>query len=127
MKREPEFYFDENEFQTKFIRKTSFIWYESVEEDPIKVFTRLNIGKISLTNAELIKALFLNRSNFRSEDDNHLILRQQEIASEWDAIEYSLQKDEFWLFLNSPGYHRPTRIDFIFELICNQNKLQLNI
>ena len=119
--------FDENEFQTKFIRKTSFIWYESVEEDPIKVFTRLNIGKISLTNAELIKALFLNRSNFRSEDDNHLILRQQEIASEWDAIEYSLQKDEFWLFLNSPGYHRPTRIDFIFELICNQNKLQLSL
>jgi len=41
-----------------------FIWYESVDEDPIKVFTRLNIGKISLTNAELIKALFLNRSNF---------------------------------------------------------------
>ena len=65
--------FDENEFQTKFIRKTSFIWYESVEEDPIKVFTRLNIGKISLTNAELIKALFLNRSNFRSEDARRTI------------------------------------------------------
>ena len=100
-----------------------FIWYESVDEDPIKVFTRLNIGKISLTNAELIKALFLNRSNFGEEDPEHLKLRQQEIASEWDNIEYSLQNDEFWLFLHDKGYDRPTRIDFIFDLICEQEIL----
>lgn len=100
-----------------------FIWYESVDEDPIKVFTRLNIGKISLTNAELIKALFLNRSNFGEEDSAHLKLRQQEIASEWDNIEYSLQNDEFWLFLHDKGYDRPTRIDFIFDLICEQETL----
>lgn len=117
--------FDENEFQTKFIRKTQFIWYESVEKDPIKVFTRLNIGKIALTNAELIKALFLNRSNFNLLDDNHLILRQQEIASEWDNIEYTLQNDEFWLFLHEKGYSRPTRIDFIFDLICAKNESNL--
>ena len=103
-----------------------FIWYESVDEDPIKVFTRLNIGKISLTNAELIKALLLNRSNFHISDDNHLKLRQQEIASEWDNIEYTLQNDEFWLFLHEKGYDRPTRIAFIFDLICKQNKLNLS-
>ena len=102
-----------------------FIWYESVDEDPIKVFTRLNIGKISLTNAELIKALFLNRSNFGSTDEKHLKLRQQEIASEWDNIEYSLQNNEFWLFLHEKGYDRPTRIDFIFDLICDQNQFKL--
>ncbi|UKK76722.1 DUF262 domain-containing protein [Segatella bryantii] len=102
-----------------------FIWYESVNEDPIKVFTRLNIGKISLTNAELIKALFLNRSNFGEKDSEHLKLRQQEIASEWDNIEYTLQNDEFWLFLHEKGYDRPTRIDFIFDLICGQNSLKL--
>lgn len=100
-----------------------FIWYESVDEDPIKVFTRLNIGKISLTNAELIKALFLNRSNFGEKDSEHLKLRQQEIASEWDNIEYTLQNDEFWLFLHEKSYDRPTRIDFIFDLICEQNTL----
>lgn len=100
-----------------------FIWYESVDEDPIKVFTRLNIGKISLTNAELIKALFLNRSNFGEKDYEHLKLRQQEIASEWDNIEYTLQDDEFWLFLHESGYDRPTRIDFIFDLICEQKTL----
>lgn len=102
-----------------------FIWYESVDEDPIKVFTRLNIGKISLTNAELIKALFLNRSNFGEKESEHLKLRQQEIASEWDNIEYTLQNDEFWLFLHEKGYDRPTRIDFIFDLICEQNSLNL--
>lgn len=118
--------FDNNDFQSKFIHRTRVIWYETVDEDPIKVFTRLNIGKISLTNAELIKALFLNRSNFRVSDDKHLKLRQQEIASEWDKIEYTLQNDEFWLFLNEKGYCRPTRIDFIFDLICEQNKLGLN-
>lgn len=102
-----------------------FIWYESVDEDPIKVFARLNIGKISLTNAELIKALFLNRSNFEEKESEHLKLRQQEIASEWDNIEYTLQNDEFWLFLHEKGYDRPTRIDFIFDLICEQNSLNL--
>jgi hypothetical protein len=101
-----------------------FIWYELVDEDPIKVFTRLNIGKISLTNAELIKALFLNRNNFTKEG-NAIRLRQQEIAAEWDNIEYKLQNDEFWLFLNTIGDNRPTRIDFIFDLICEKNILTL--
>lgn len=115
--------FNNNDFQSKFIHSTKVIWYESVGEDPIKVFTRLNIGKIPLTNAELIKALFLNRSNFHISNDNHLKLRQQEIASEWDNIEYTLQNDEFWLFLHEDCYNRPTRIDFIFDLICEQKVL----
>ena len=100
-----------------------FIWYESVDEDPIKVFTRLNIGKIGLTNAELIKALFLNTSNFCVNDKATLRLRQQEIAVEWDRIEYTLQKEDFWLFLNKVGYKNPTRIDFLFELMCELNML----
>ena len=110
-------------FKNILLNSVKFIWYESVDEDPIKVFTRLNIGKISLTNAELIKALFLNRSNFGEKDSEHLKLRQQEIASEWDNIEYTLQNDEFWLFLHEKGYDRPTRIDFIFDLMCKQETL----
>lgn len=104
-----------------------FIWYESVDENPIKVFTRLNIGKISLTNAELIKAMILNQNNFTKKNISDITLRQQEIASEWDAIEYQLQKDEFWLFLNEPGYKNPTRIDYIFDLMYDNNVLQLDI
>lgn len=102
-----------------------FIWYELGDsEDPIKVFTRLNVGKISLTNAELVKALLLKSSNFEG-DDSVKKLRQQEIASEWDNIEYTLQNDEFWLFLHEAGYDRPTRIDFLFDLICEHNALNL--
>jgi len=102
-----------------------FIWYESTDEDPIKVFTRLNIGKIGLTNAELVKAILLNSSNFNKDRGDTLRLRQQEISSEWDRIEYTLQKENFWLFLNETCYENPTRIDFIFELMCERNILGL--
>ncbi len=101
-----------------------FIWYESVDENPIKVFTRLNIGKIALTNAELIKAMFLNRRNFEKQSD--ITLRQQEIASEWDRIEYQLQEKEFWFFLNNQKWDKPTKIDYIFNLMCDNNVLGLD-
>lgn len=87
----------------------------------------MNIGKIGLTNAELIKALFLSKNNF--DDDDSIYSTQIEIstqigiASKWDDIEYTLQNDEFWLFLHDTGYTKPTRIDFIFDLICEQNLL----
>lgn len=105
------------------LRNVKVIWYHTNEADPIKVFTRLNIGKISLTNAELIKALFLNRSNFSDMDAESLYIKQNEIAAQWDNIEYSLQRDELWLFIHQKGYDRPTRIDFIFDIICEQDKL----
>ena len=113
------------EFKEKLLNRVKFIWYQTDETNPIKVFTRLNIGKISLTNAELIKALFLNSSNFGEEYNSTVRLRQQEIAAEWDRIEYTLQNNDFWLFLHKKGYSSPTRIDFIFDLMCEQNILGL--
>lgn len=112
-------------FSETLLHNVKFIWYESTDEDPIKVFTRLNIGKIPLTNAELIKALFLNKSNFKDADYKKIRLQQQEIANEWDNIENTLQNDEFWLFLNKLTFDKPTRIDFIFNLMCEQNSLEL--
>lgn len=106
------------------LNQVKFIWYETHEDNPKEVFTRLNIGKISLTNAELIKALLLNKSNFETNDYSKVKLRQQEIAMEWDVIEYSLQSNELWLFLNMPGNERPTCIDFIFDLIRQEDMLQ---
>ena len=119
---------NQEDFKDKLLNNVKFIWYEIDEgENPVTVFTRLNMGKIPLTNAELIKALFLNRSNFGAGEEKNetLRLRQQEMASEWDTIEYTLQNDEFWLFLNQPGDNRPTRIDFIFDLICKQDALKV--
>ncbi len=109
-------------FREKLLHNVKFIWYQTSENNPIKVFTRLNIGKIPLTNSELIKALFLNRSNFSKDtaDSSKIRLQQQEIASQWDDIESTLQNEEFWLFIHGLGYSKPTRIDFIFDLICEQ-------
>ena len=114
---------DIDRFRNVLLHQVKFIWYETYEDSPKEVFTRLNIGKISLTNSELIKALLLNKSNFPSNDYSKVRLRQQEIAMEWDVIEYTLQSNEFWLFLNEPGNERPTHIDFIFDLICQENIL----
>ena len=118
----------QEDFKDKLLNNVKFIWYEiDEEENPVTVFTRLNMGKIPLTTAELIKALLLNRSNFGAGEGKNetLRLRQQEMASEWDTVEYTLQNDEFWLFLNQPGDNRPTRIDFIFDLICKQDALKV--
>lgn len=109
-------------FQNVLLNQVKFIWYET-QENPKEVFTRLNIGKISLTNAELIKALLLNKSNFDRRDDDKIRLWQQEIAMEWDVIEYALQSNEFWLFLNATGDERPTRIDYVFDMICRCDML----
>lgn len=110
--------FDKGNFRSKFKFNSKVIWYLSKEADSISIFTRINIGKIPLTNSELIKALFLNSSNFNKEDDK-LRLRQLEIATEWDNIENSLQNDKFWYFLNQ-NYTSTNRIEFIFRLMNDE-------
>lgn len=104
----------------KILEKTQFIWYESCEEDPIQVFTRLNIGKISLTNAELIKALLLKRGNF----DGDSVLMQKNIAIEWARMENTFNDDAFWRFIRPMDDNRETRIDFLFEIIKAKNLLK---
>lgn len=108
--------FDKNEFRSKFKFNTKVIWYQSYEENPIDIFTRINIGKIPLTNSELIKALFLNSSNFDSKESEKLRQRQFEIANEWDNIEHSLQNDSLWYFI-SKNKINTNRIEFIFDLM----------
>lgn len=111
-------FFDKNEFRSKLKFHTKVIWYETTEDNPITVFTRLNIGKISLTNAELIKALFLNSSNFRSANADGMRRRQIEIANEWDSIETAFQNDKLWFFL-SDEQKSDNRIEYIFDLMNN--------
>ena len=109
---------DENIMMSVFNKQVKVIWYEIVEQsdtntDAIELFTRINMGKIPLTNAELIKALFLRQRNFK---DNQS-LRQVEIAKEWDSIEYALQNDGVWYFLNNEGEDKPARIEYIFDMM----------
>ncbi len=109
------------ELESKFIHYTKVIWYET-DSDSVEVFTRLNVGKIPLTNAELIKALFLNRTNFvdlSDKDKSKVRLQQIEISTEWDRMEYALQHDSFWYFLTDKKI-LTTRIDLIFNLISKK-------
>jgi uncharacterized protein with ParB-like and HNH nuclease domain len=112
--------FDKQEFGSKFKFHSKVIWYGSQVENPISIFTRINIGKIPLTNSELIKALFLNSSNFLGSSREQLRLKQLEIATEWDIIEHELQDDRFWYFLTGKNT-QTNRIEFIFNLI-NEEK-----
>lgn len=89
------------------------IWYElKPEDDPVAAFTRLNVGKIPLTEAELIRALFLRRA--RQDDiSGNMSLR---IAYEWDQIEKKLQDDAFWYFLQNEESDGANRIGLLFRL-----------
>lgn len=100
-----------------------FIWYDVTgevvdkEQKAIDIFTRLNIGKIPLTDAELIKALFLKNDNFKdSELDKKL-----HIAYKWDEIEKTLNNDSFWYFIsNDKGKSKKDRIELILELAADK-------
>lgn len=107
--------FDISGFRSKLKFNSKVIWYLSTENDSIAIFTRINIGKIPLTNSELIKALFLNSSNYNKQN-NKIRLRQLEISTEWDFIEQSLQNNRFWYFLNENKVST-NRIEFIFDLM----------
>ena len=61
------------------------------EEDSTEVFTNLNSGKIPLTNAELIKGVFLLNVKNNEKHPEIIEAKQQEIALEWDRIEARLQ------------------------------------
>lgn len=113
-----------SELNTALVKKIDFIWYEIVEDtDPIEVFTRINIGKIPLTNAELVKAVFLSRNNLAigndEVDEKWLNITQSKIATEWDVIQNKLSNDHFWGFIYNGKKIYDTRIDYILELITD--------
>lgn len=115
-----------SEFYNKLINRTKVIWYEiSDQSSVIDIFTRLNIGKIPLTNAELVKALFLSKSNNHLDKDTDgfkeaKALTQINIAAEWDRIEQTLQNEDFWYFICSYPQRYDTRIEYIFDLMMHK-------
>ena len=100
------------------LKSVKVIWYEvDYDEDPISLFTRLNIGKIGLTNAELIRALLLRRVPNDPDRDK----KQIEMSIQWDNIEKDLRSDndELWSFISKklPDSY-PTRIEILFEMMA---------
>ena len=108
-------YFDHN---------VRIIWYElkdGTEEDAIALFTRLNIGRIPLTNAELVKALFLCESQTGKDGKALTADRRLEISLQWDTLERELNDADFWYFLtkkNAKEY--PTKIELLFDFIAQK-------
>ncbi len=101
------------------------IWYET-QDNAYEVFKRLNSGKISLSNAELVKALLLKDDNFNGLNSDAQRLKQLEMAGEWDRMEQTLHDNSFWYFINpEPENERfnCTRIDFLLEMVlcCEKN------
>lgn len=108
------------EISSYFEKKVKIIWYETgngSDEDSIALFTRLNIGKIPLTSAELVKAMFLSRNNKTMTYE-----RQQEISLQWDNMERELHNESFWYFLTNytPSEMYQTRIDLVLDLIAQK-------
>lgn len=96
-------------------RNVKVIWFELDEQDdPVAAFTRLNVGKIRLTNDELVRAIFLRRATAEA-DGKNLALR---IAHEWDQLEKSLQQEPFWYFISNTPAPGHNRIGLLFELVA---------
>jgi hypothetical protein len=105
------------------------IWYQvasapqlSPQEttaESIALFTRLNVGRIALTDAELIKAALLSTVLQK------LTKRADEIAAQWDSIERDLQQADIWAFVSgldaSAGYEKyPTRISLLLDTLADK-------
>ena len=117
-----------NSFSGKLQKYVTVIWYEVDDtEDSVGIFTRLNIGKISLTNAELVKALFLSRGR----KDAHGVYAgnpygienkmQHEIALQWDAMEKGLHDSKFWSFITNEKEDKyPIRMELFFDIMENK-------
>lgn len=107
------------DFLKRFDNSVKVIWYElqaADEKEAIALFTRLNIGRIPLTNAELVKALFLCQT------DQVTKSKQMEISLQWDTIERELHDDDLWYFLtkkNAISY--ATRIELLFDFMAGKS------
>lgn len=96
-------------------RNVKVIWFElGGNDNVVDAFTRLNVGKIRLTNDELIRALFLGRGRQGQDADDAIKLQ---IAYEWDLIEKELQAADFWAFLTDEKREQ-NRIGFLFDLVA---------
>jgi conserved hypothetical protein len=102
------------QFYTLLGKFVNIIWYEPEDNvSGVELFTRLNIGRIPLTNSELVRALFLSRNSDLTPAE------QLEIAAEWDSIEKELHQPSFWAFLtNYQPEDYPNRIDLLFDLMA---------
>lgn len=99
--------------------KVKVIWFEAPENaDSIELFTRLNIGRIPLTDAELVKALLLSQSRSKNKNGEDRVLS---VAAEWDAIERDLRNPELWAFVTGKAEEEATHIRLLLDILADQD------
>jgi hypothetical protein len=108
-------------FLFNLLRNTRVIWYQigAIEQgsnEAEKIFRRINVGKIPLTNSELIKAQVL----ISQKDD----AARGVAAEKWDRIEYGLHDKRLWAFANKYKNDTPTRIELLLDLVSKKNESQ---
>ena len=111
-----------NTFRNKILEQTKFIFYnvgDVSEEQEHDIFNNLNSGKIALTNAELIKALFLNKVG--KQDIIHREVEQRLLADEFDQIERTLRQDDFWYFLAGNTPKPSSCVNLLFDLMLESS------
>jgi len=103
-----------------------FIWYElPPDEDEFEVFIRLNIGKVPLTNAELVKSFLVSQIKGKEENEKEKEPKIEEryaISKEWDDMEYALRDDEFFGFISSEDLKN--RIEIIFQIFLGKSSYE---
>ena len=97
-------------------KRVRVIWYEApIALDSTTLFTRLNVGRIPLTDAELFKALLLSRSRGGAGTSD----RAYEVAAQWDSIERDLHHPDVWGFVaDDESTASPTRITLLLDTIA---------
>lgn len=91
------------------------LWYEAPPEvDSRDLFTRLNVGRIPLTDAELVKAQLLSHGQDIGGGTN----RALEIAAHWDLIERDLRVPELWSFLTGQPDGEATHISLLLDTLA---------
>ncbi len=97
-------------------KNVKIIWYEIDPKEGPAHFERLNSAKISLTNAELVKAFILTNTTPQ---------KQTRMACEWDEMEYKLQERGFFSFITTKNsiYNKEyNRIELLLDLYVGTTK-----
>ena len=121
-----------DDFANKLLNRVQVIWYEVAlkskdakeqETEKIDIFNRLNIGKIPLEDAELVRALLM--SHIEGNTKREKLMRQGEFSNEWYEIEQWLRNPEVWDFLTDKSM--ANHIQLLFELQAhNKNSENYN-
>lgn len=91
------------------------LWYEAPPEvDSRDLFTRLNVGRIPLTDAELVKAQLLAHAQAGEGQTD----RALEISAHWDLIERDLREPGVWAFVTGRAEEEATHISLLLDTLA---------